>query len=103
MRPTRWLSLLLLLCGLLPLSAQALRCGTRLVQEGDLVLQVRDKCGDPISEELIGYTLRSGYDYTSVRDREFKIEQWVYGPNKGYYDVLTFEGGRLRKIERIRE
>ena len=99
---SRSLILLALLCAL-PLSAQALRCGTRLVQEGDLALQVRDKCGDPISEELIGYTLRSGYDYGSVREREFKVEQWVYGPTKGYYDVLTFEAGRLRKIERIRE
>lgn len=86
-----------------PLHADSLRCGTRLIQEGELALQVRDKCGDPVSEELIGYTLRTGFDYNSVRDREFKIEQWVYGPSKGYYDVLTFEGGRLRKIERMRE
>lgn len=102
MNIARHIPLLILLCAL-PLSAQALRCGTRLVQEGDLALQVRDKCGDPISEELVGYTLRGGYEYRGPRDREFKIEQWIYGPNKGYYDVLTFEGGRLRKIERIRE
>jgi hypothetical protein len=102
MYPARPLLLLCLLIAL-PVSAQALRCGTRLVQEGDLALQVRDKCGDPISEELIGYTLRGGHHLGGARDREFKIEQWIYGPSKGYYDVLTFEAGRLRKLERIRE
>lgn len=102
MDSTRRLALLLL-CTALPLTAQALRCGTHLIQEGDLALQVRDNCGDPISEELIGYTLRDTREYGVARDREFKIEQWIYGPSKGYYDVLTFEAGRLRKIERIHE
>lgn len=86
--------------------AYALRCGTKLVTEGDLVLQVRDKCGDPKSEELIGYTLRPGFNNANPNvayEREYKIEQWVYGPEMGYYNVLTFEGGRLKRIERIKE
>jgi hypothetical protein len=86
--------------------AQALRCGTKLVNEGDLALQVRDKCGDPVSEELIGYTLRPGFSSANrnvAYDREYKIEQWVYGIDMGYYNVLTFEGGRLKRIERIKE
>ena len=86
---------------LAPLSAQAMRCGTKLVQEGDLAIQVRDKCGDPVSEEVIGYTLRGGPHYNvTAREREYTIEQWIYGPEKGYYHVLTFEAGRLRKIEK---
>ena len=84
----------------------ALRCGTSLVTEGDLAIQVRDKCGDPVSEELIGYTLRpsSAIQQSSVAyEREYKIVQWVYGPASGFYNVLTFEGGRLKRIERIKD
>ncbi len=39
-------------------AAESLRCGTQLIREGDLGIQVREKCGDPISEELI--VTRSG-------------------------------------------
>lgn len=87
---------------LLPLSAHAMRCGTQLIQTGMLAIQVRDKCGDPVSEELIGYTLRGAPP--GVRgEREFKIEQWIYGPDQGYYHVLTFEAGRLHDIEKTKE
>ncbi len=82
-------------------NADSWRCGTQLVTPGDLAIQVREKCGDPISEELIGYTVR-----TLHRDgveREFKIEQWVYGAEQGYYHVLRFEAGRLRHIESVRQ
>lgn len=84
----------------------ALRCGTQLVTEGNLALQVREKCGDPVSEELIGYTMRPGPAANrdgTVYQREFKIEQWIYGPEMGYYNVLTFEGGRLTRIEHIKQ
>lgn len=81
----------------------SLRCGTKLVSTGDLALQVREKCGDPISEELIGYTLRPARHNGDGNEREFKIEQWVYSPEQGYYHVLTFEAGRLRNIENIRQ
>ena len=88
----------------MPLAAQAMRCGTKLVQEGELAIQVRDKCGDPVSEEVIGYTLRGGPHYNlAAREREYKIEQWIYGPEKGYYNVLIFEAGRLRKIDKIQD
>lgn len=97
-------SRVLLIAAVLTLSwpAHAFRCGTQLIQEGMLALQVRDKCGDPISEELIGYTLR-GVAPGFRGEREFKIEQWVYGPDQGYYHVLTFEAGRLREIEKTKE
>ncbi len=82
-------------------AAESLRCGTQLIREGDLGIQVREKCGDPISEELIGYTLR-GAPPGLRGEREYKIEQWIFGPDQGYYHVLIFEGGRLHSIENIR-
>lgn len=97
------------ICGLLlfgnivlPAYCDSLRCGTQLISQGDLTLQVREKCGDPISEELIGYTLR-GAPHGYGGEREYKIEQWVYGPEQGYYHVLTFEAGRLRDIDNIKQ
>ena len=103
--PTAEKALVLIALLAITLPCQALRCGTQLVSEGDLALQVRDKCGDPVSEELIGYTLRPNriaQSQNAAFERELKIEQWVYGPDMGYYNVMTFEGGRLKKIERIK-
>lgn len=104
-RPSNRLGLwaLGLLCAL-PCSASAdsMRCGTKLVNEQELAIQVREKCGDPVSEELIGYTLR-GRAYGAYGDREYKIEQWIYGPDKGYYYVLVFEAGRLRTIDHVKQ
>lgn len=83
-------------------NADTLRCGTKLVNEDDLAIQVREKCGDPVSEELIGYRL--GAAPPGLRgERELKIEQWIYGPEQGYYHVLIFEGGRLRNINNVRQ
>lgn len=79
------------------------RCGTRLITLDDLMLQVREKCGEPISIELIGYTLRPPQRGGDGIEREFKIEQWIYGPEQGYYHVLRFEGGRLRNIDNVRQ
>ncbi len=82
--------------------ADTLRCGTKLIHEDDLAIQVREKCGDPVSEELIGYKL--GAAPPGLRgERELKIEQWIYGPEQGYYHVLIFEGGRLRNIDNVRQ
>jgi hypothetical protein len=87
---------------ILPLSAHALRCGTQLIQPGQLEIQVREKCGDPVSEELIGYTLR-GAPPGLRGEREYKIEQWIYGPDQGYYHVLIFEAGRLHDIDKTKQ
>ena len=78
---------------LLPGSAGAMRCGGNLVQEGDYKFEVLDKCGEPDLKELVGYVVnRRG-------DREMKIELWIYGPRRGLYYVLHFEGATLKRIE----
>ncbi|MBC9249445.1 hypothetical protein A9179_04050 [Pseudomonas alcaligenes] len=73
--------------------ASTLRCGSNLVSEGDRAFEVEQKCGAPAHRDLVGYTL-GGYDR-----REFKVEEWVYGPNNGMLSILTFEGNRLVRIE----
>jgi hypothetical protein len=77
--------------------ALAFRCGGDLILIGDRSFTVLRKCGEPISKEIIGYTL------TGDRKREFKIEEWVYGPIGSRYIHLIFEGGKLVKIESIPE
>jgi len=73
--------------------AHGMICSTRLVELGDFKFEVVQKCGEPALAEVIGYGInRRG-------DRELKVEQWVYGPLRGIYYILTFEGGRLKKIE----
>jgi hypothetical protein len=43
-----------------------------------------------------------GYSLGAYERREYKIEEWVYGPDNGMLSILTFEGNRLRSIERRR-
>lgn len=77
--------------------ADTLRCGTQLINEGDRAFEVEKKCGTPVYRDLVGHTL-TGYDR-----REFKIEEWVYGPTNGKLSILTFEGNRLVRIESRRD
>ena len=91
------LSLTLLAGLLLASQAHAMRCGSKLVNEGDLAFEVLERCGEPKSRDIVGYTL--SYD----QRREFKIEEWIYGPNSGVYYILNFEGTRLHRIETRRK
>jgi hypothetical protein len=77
--------------------ADTLRCGSQLISLGDRSFEVQQKCGEPVYRDLVGYTL-GPYDR-----REFKIEEWVYGPSNGALSILTFEGNRLTRIERRRQ
>jgi hypothetical protein len=68
-------------------------CGGDVTDLGDYKFEVLRKCGEPQIQEVIGYRVnRRG-------DREMILEQWVYGPRRGLYYILQFEGGRLKKIE----
>ena len=79
------------------LRADTLRCGSQLVSLGDRSFEVERKCGAPLHRDPIGYTLGS-YDR-----REYRVEEWVYGPSNGMLSILRFEGNRLVAIERRRE
>ena len=73
--------------------AGTLRCGSKLVNEGDRAFEVERKCGAPAHRDLVGYT--GGYH----GGREMVIEEWVYGPANGMLSILTFQGNRLTRIE----
>lgn len=76
--------------------AETLRCGSQLVSLDDRRFEVLQKCGEPAFRDLVGYSLGPN------ERREDQIEEWVYGPDNGMLSILTFEGTRLRAIERRR-
>jgi len=99
-------------------SAEAFRCGRKIVRENMHEAQIRNICGDPASERQLGYTFRS--EYIPVRrgrspgitvehfpgygpyTRQVVLTEYVYnfGPRK-LMRRLIFEGGVLIRIESI--
>ena len=99
-----WLILVLLLVSG---PAHALRCGTRLVSEGEIRLEVRHKCGEPAQinrwDEERTLSIRSD-DHGVIRKRTviIQVEEWIYnfGPNR-FMQRLLFEEGKLVDIESL--
>lgn len=77
-------------------AGSSIRCGNYLISVGDLKVKVLDRCGEPILKEKIELnTSRHRRDNNKYR----YVELWTYEFHYGYYDVLTFKGGKLFKIE----
>ena len=118
MKLTRLLAALLIL--LLTEPALALRCGNRVITDGDPMIKVKKYCGDPdvVQQRSI---VRSGIPRSSsrvddsdaptqddellIRDRsyvEVLVEDWTYnfGPNK-LMRLIRFENGVVRDIEQL--
>jgi hypothetical protein len=72
----------------------AMRCGTGLIDVGDKIGKVQEKCGMPVAQESQGPTSQ----YGAVR-----ITVWVYGPDGGGYRYLRFVDANLVEIELRRE
>ena len=113
----------LLLAGCLGLfaePAEAFRCGSRIVSEGDHTSKVRKFCGEPIGiQERVIYRAgrtrqRFGSDAPDdfLRDQEVVsydrsyvevvVEEWTYnfGPRK-MMQLVTFENGFVTRIKAI--
>ncbi|HEF4762758.1 TPA: DUF2845 domain-containing protein [Pseudomonas putida] len=73
-------------------AADTLRCGSQLISVGDRSSEVLQKCGEPVSRDLLGYKRSAN------KREEFQVEEWTYGPNGGMYQFLRFEGNRLTQI-----
>lgn len=82
--------------------AHALRCGERLVNVGDLDVQVRDRCGDPYWTEDRYELLVSGAHSVFENQREVQYTAWYY--NFGANRLLVrfvFRDGRLFSEETL--
>ncbi len=95
-------------------AALAFRCGTRLVNVGDLKAQVLGKCGPPDSvdfweedriERVFGYSYSDDSYYLGTRIPtavvvRVPIEEWTYNPGPTQFiRILKFENNRLISIE----
>lgn len=93
--------------------AISLRCGVRLITEGDPKGKVLAECGEPDhvdiweEERVYRYYYKPNDDYRYydeylephyVKDHVI-IEEWTYnhGPHR-FMDYVRFENGRVRKI-----
>ena len=94
-------------------NATGLRCGTRLITEGDVKSKVLAECGEPDHVEV--WEEERVYRYYYLPEEDFRyydnhleprylkdhviVEEWTY--NHGRYrfmDHVRFENGRVRKI-----
>ena len=104
----RYMLGLLLTAAAAAVPAQAFRCGTHLVHEGDTRSEVIAKCGEPVEIDrrsvwrrplvwLRGRPVFLGTDLV-----EIPVELWTYnlGPNK-LMRRIRFEDGRVVEIETL--
>ena len=93
--------------------AEAFRCGSRIVEVGNWMRDVAQKCGEPdwrdVREEERLVTIQ-GYAYSPTTKSQVRIpvttvarvvvEEWVYnlGPTK-FIRILRFEDNRLVSID----
>lgn len=82
------------MCGLA--QADTLRCGSQLISVNDRMFEVQRKCGQPLSQDIIGYKETVNH-YRQVD--QVQVQEWIYGPTNGMYQYLRFEGGRLVRID----
>jgi hypothetical protein len=87
--------------------ADALRCGSNLVSDGDHFTEVLRICGNPehVSTWVEYKTYPIEHDHYPFYTSGYgavTIEEWIYnfGPNR-FMQLLRFENGRLRKIKSL--
>lgn len=91
-----------------PALADAMRCGSRLISDGDTITAVRDLCGDPSdvqSRSILrrpSYFLNGRYYYYGDAMVEVPVEIWTY--NFGPYKLMRrirFVDGLVEEIETL--
>jgi hypothetical protein len=87
-----------------PAAADSMRCGSKLMTDGDPEDKVEAYCGQPASiqrhEILRGYGYHNGIPVNA--SYEVSVELWTYnfGPNKLMYR-LRFEDGLLVDVDTL--
>jgi hypothetical protein len=94
----------LLLLAALPAAADSMRCGSKLVSDGDSIEKVLHLCGEPASKERYWITRQPRYyvgsnEYVFPGEEDVPVDLWTYdfGPNK-LMQRLRFVAGELKCI-----
>ncbi|MBI5747251.1 MAG: DUF2845 domain-containing protein [Nitrospirae bacterium] len=85
--------------GFIPDNNQDFGCERSIASTGDTKMEVRMKCGEPTSIDIVGEEL---LDERTTDDRRLvsvTIEEWTYnlGPNR-FIRIFRFRNGRLAEI-----
>lgn len=94
-------------------NAISLRCGLRLITEGDYKAKVLAQCGEPDHVEIWEEERIYRYYYQPMEDYRYQddylepryikdrviVEEWTYnhGPHR-FMDHVRFENGKVRRI-----
>jgi hypothetical protein len=79
--------------------AEALRCGSELVEMGDFKADVLIKCGEPFLKDTVYIDDGERTDRGDKHGHCLAIDQWTYNPGSGQFlTVLDFKAGRLVRI-----
>ena len=93
-----------ILAGAATASADSMRCGSKLLTDGDTLDKVEALCGPPAAVERREILRPFGYNrgITVHSSYEVSVELWTYnfGPNKLMYR-LRFEDGLLVDVDTL--
>lgn len=83
-------------------SAHALRCGSRIISEGDRDIQVRERCGEPFwNDSYSGVdVLDRGGPFERQREVQWNVWYFNFGPS-ALMQRLVFVDGILRRAETL--
>lgn len=94
LKPSWWLLAAALLLPAAGSAGDSLRCGSRLVTQGDLLVQVQATCGEPDWRMRFPLPVAPGY---AAAD---SVELWAYNHgSRRLLQILSFRSGRLDRID----
>lgn len=86
-------------------SADAVRCGSKVITEGDTIEKVREHCGEPTATERTWITRQprfevGGQEIPFAGREDVPVDLWTYdfGPNK-LVRRIRFIAGKVDSIE----
>ena len=88
-------------------SADAMRCGSRLISDGDPVEKVLEYCGEPTETQRTWIVRQprfevGGQEYPFKGEEEVPVDTWTYdfGPNQ-LMRRIRFVAGKVDSIETL--
>ena len=86
-------------------SADSVRCGSKLITEGDPIEKVREYCGEPTETKRTWITRQPRFEYGGQEipfpgEEDVPVDIWIYdfGPNK-LVRQIRFVAGKVDSIE----
>ena len=88
-------------------SADTLRCGSKLISEGDTIEKVRQYCGEPVATKRTWITRQPRFEYGGQEipfegTEDVPVDLWTYdfGANK-LMRRIRFVAGKVESIETL--